>query len=299
MASIQVFVPSKSALVHLRLAFSLFLMPVYFFALSQAPHINSFKAWLVFIIWHLLIYPASNGYNSYFDRDEGSIALLEKPPLVDKSLYYFSLLIETIGIILAFIINVEFAIAVLIYGILSKLYSHPSIRLKKYPIISFLIVFFFQGAFIYWTTYTAVSNLNLFLGWNINFALAGFVCSCLIGASYPLTQVYQHEEDSKRGDKTLSILLGIRNSFWFSAVLFGLATVLLFQYWTNLQQLKNFFLFILFALPVFAVFINWFLKVWKDKNQANFKNMTRMTMISGLMMLLYFLVLNLLKLNTL
>ena len=299
MASIQVFVPSKSALVHLRLAFSFFLMPVYFFALSQAPHINSFKAWLVFIIWHLLIYPASNGYNSYFDRDEGSIALLEKPPLVDKSLYYFSLLIETIGIILAFIINVEFAIAVLIYGILSKLYSHPSIRLKKYPIISFLIVFFFQGAFIYWTTYTAVSNLNLFLGWNINFALAGFVCSCLIGASYPLTQVYQHEEDSKRGDKTLSILLGIRNSFWFSAVLFGLATVLLFHYWNNLQQLKNFFLYILFALPVFAVFINWLLKVWKDKNQANFKNMTRMTMISGLMMLLYFLVLNLLKLNTL
>lgn len=287
-------IPTRSALIHLRFAFSFFLMPVYLFALSQVPYVNTGNALLVFIIWHLLIYPASNGYNSYFDRDEGSIALVEKPPPVDKSLYFFSLFIEMAGILLSFWVSIEFVCAVVIFGILSKLYSHPAIRLKKYPIISFLIVFIFQGAFIYWTTYAAVSGLDLFRGWNVNFVMAGLICSCLIGASYPLTQVYQHEEDRKRGDRTLSILLGIKASFWFAAVLFGLAALLLFIYWNNLEQPENFWLFILFALPVFGVFISWFIKVWKDETQANFKNMTHMTLTSGLLMLLYFLMLNLL-----
>jgi hypothetical protein len=55
------------------------------------------KRLLVFFIWHFLAFPASNGYNSYFDRDEQSIALLEKPPEVDISLYYFSLFIEVLA----------------------------------------------------------------------------------------------------------------------------------------------------------------------------------------------------------
>ncbi|MGB4773759.1 MAG: ubiquinone biosynthesis protein UbiA, partial [Daejeonella sp.] len=58
-------------------------------------------------------------------------------------------------------------------------------------------------------------------------------------------------------------------------------------------QGQNFCIFLLFALPVFAVFIRWFVKVWYDESQADFKNMSRMTMLSGLMMLMYFILLNL------
>src|SRR5690606_6142552 len=139
--------PTRSAWLHLRIPFSFFLLPVFVFALSQAQEINPLKAVLVFIIWHLFIYPASNGYNSYFDKDEGSIALLEKPPAVDKSLYRWSLLIEGMGVFLSFFVSINFTAAVLLYGLLSKLYSHPSVRLKKYPVSSFLVVFIFQGAF--------------------------------------------------------------------------------------------------------------------------------------------------------
>ncbi len=289
---------TRPAFIHLRFLFSFFLMPVYFFALSQVPLININHALLVFIAWHLLAYPASNGYNSYFDKDEGSIALIEKPPRIDKSLYYFSLFLELMAILLGLMVSVSFSCAVLIYGILSKLYSHPLIRLKKFPVISFLIVFIFQGGFVYWTSYAAISGLDIFIAVkqaDINFLLAGLICSCLIGASYPLTQIYQHEEDSKRGDKTLSIVLGIRGSFWFSGLLFGLATALLLVYWYNLGQVKNFRLFLLCALPVFGVFLNWFIQAWEDEKKANFKNMSRMTLISGSMMLIYFILLNLLK----
>lgn len=284
--------PSASALLHLRFAFSFFLMPVFLFAVSQAPQLLWGDMILTFIIWHLLVYPASNGYNSYFDKDEGSIALLEKPPAVDKSLYYFSLFLDLLAIVLSVFVSWILLIAVLMYGLFSKLYSHPRTRLKKYPLVSFLIVFIFQGACVYWSTYAAVSGLDTLYGWNLNFTLAGLICSCLIGASYPLTQVYQHDEDRRRGDRTLSMVLGIRGSFWFSAVLFTLSVVFLFSYWYRLELLKNFWLFLPFALPVFVVFFNWFIKVYNDPEQANFKNMSRMTLVSSTMMLIYFAALN-------
>ena len=76
--------------------------------------------------------------------------------------------------------------------------------------------------------------------WDARFVTAGFICSCLIGASYPLTQVYQHKEDQERGDKTLSILLGVNGTFVFAALLFIAATVLMFVYWAEVSQLQNF-----------------------------------------------------------
>ena len=292
MNSLRNFLPSFSALLHMRIVFSVFLMPVFLFAVSQAPRLNWLDTILTFIIWHLLVYPASNGYNSYFDKDEGSIALIEKPPQVDKSLYNFSLVLDSIAVLLSIYVSWILMLAVLIYGIFSKMYSHPAFRLKKYPVISFLIVFIFQGACVYWSTYASVSGLDTLSGWNLNFTLAGLICSCLIGATYPLTQVYQHEEDSKRGDKTLSIVLGIRGSFYFSALLFILSAILLFSYWYRLEMMNNFWLFLILVLPVFAVFINWLLKVYRDPAQANFKNMSRMTLLSSIMLLIYFGILN-------
>jgi 1,4-dihydroxy-2-naphthoate octaprenyltransferase len=292
MAHLKAFLPSFSTFLHLRFFFSVFLLPVFFFALSQVPEINWNSAILTFIIWHLLVYPASNGYNSFFDKDEGSIALIEKPPPVDKSLYYFSLTLDLIALILTIFVGWALFFAVLIYGTFSKMYSHPSIRLKKYPFISFFIVFVFQGAFVYWSTYASVSGMNTLYGWNLNFTIAGLICSCLIGATYPLTQVYQHEEDSKRGDKTLSLILGIRGSFYFSALLFLLSGILIFAYWYRLDLLTNFWLFLIISGPVFILFVSWFVEVYKNPDEANFKKMSRMTLLSGLLMLIYFGLLN-------
>ena len=278
--------------LHVRLLISVFLMPVFLFALSQVPQINLQNTVLTFIIWHLLVYPASNGYNSYFDKDEGSIALIETPPPVDKSLYYFSLFLDILALLLSLYVGWILFLSVLFYGIISKMYSHPSFRFKKYPLVSFLIVFIFQGAFVYWSTYASISGLDTLEGWNLNFTLAGLICSCLIGATYPLTQVYQHEEDSNRGDTTLSIVLGIRGSFYFSALLFLFSSMLLYFYWDRLEMSTNFWIFLALASPVFILFSNWFFTVYHDPSKANFKNMSRMTLLSSIMMLIYFGLLN-------
>jgi len=95
-----------------------------------------------------MLYPASNGYNSYFDKDEKSIGGLKNPPPVNTSLYYFSILLDIAAIVIAFWkISLLFSIMLLIYGLISKAYSHPSVRLKKYPILGWLTVGIFQGSF--------------------------------------------------------------------------------------------------------------------------------------------------------
>ncbi len=276
----------RSVLLHLRFPFSLLLLPVYLFALSAAPYINNSYALLVFVALHLFIYPASNGYNSYFDKDEGSIALIKQPPKVERPLYITSILMEWIGVLLALCVGWEFALGVVVYNLLSKAYSHPSVRLKKYPIVSFLVVFFFQGAFIFYTCLYAFSDY--FLGFTTNDLLAGLICSCLIGATYPLTQVYQHEEDAQRGDETLSILLGVKGSFVFSGMVFLVGFLLMFLYCFRKNQLIDLYVFIAFCLPILFYYLHWFSQVLKDEARANFKNTMRMTLISGTAMLLYF-----------
>src|SRR6185369_5640241 len=126
----------RSTLLHLRIPFSYFLLPVYLFAIGVSPNFTEDSLLWTFIIIHLFLYPASNGYNSYFDKDEKSIGGLKKPPPVNKSLYSTSLIFDAIAILLAYWkISFLFALMILTYGLISKAYSHPSIRLKKYSLL--------------------------------------------------------------------------------------------------------------------------------------------------------------------
>ncbi len=196
---------------------------------------------------------------------------------------------EVMAFLLGLFISVWFAFAVLVYGLMSKLYSHPATRLKKYPIISFLTVFFFQGAFMYWAIFGGLNGFGLFsFGWDLQVLLAGGICSCLIGASYPLTQIYQHDEDAKRGDFTLSLMLGYKGSFIFSGIVFAAGIVLSFFYWYILGGMENFYIFLACSFPIFLFFNYWFFRVIKTASAANYKNAMRMNFISAAFMLLYF-----------
>lgn len=139
----------SSTLRHLRFPFSFFLLPVFLFALSQAGQVDLQAAIFSGLILHLLIFPSSNGYNSYQDRDETSIGGLKHPPKVSENLFYATLLFDLAGLIFAWLISPEFAALVFIFIVMSRLYSYRGIRLKKYPVAGFLTVFVFQGAFVY------------------------------------------------------------------------------------------------------------------------------------------------------
>jgi hypothetical protein len=272
----------KSTLIHLRIPFSLFLMPVFSFALSQANHPDWQKVLAVFVILHLLIYPASNAYNSYFDKDEGPIGGLENPPPVSKQLYNTALLFDFVGVLLGyFFCGINFAIAIFIYGIISKAYSHPSARLKKYPILSWLTVGVFQGAFTYLCVIQAIDNLELSQLAQNQYLFPALLSSLNLLGFYPMTQIYQHQEDAQRGDTTMSILLGIRGTFIFTASIFALVTLgfILFFQQNPATSLQNGVKYFVSLSPVVTFFGYWLLKTFKNQAEANFKN----TMILNLL----------------
>src|SRR5688500_17317517 len=91
----------RDTILHLRIPFSLYLLPIFCFGFSQAGYIDWFNFSIVFLVLHFFIYPGSNVYNSYMDRDTGSIGGLEKPPPVTPRLYYASIILDTAGIVLS------------------------------------------------------------------------------------------------------------------------------------------------------------------------------------------------------
>jgi 1,4-dihydroxy-2-naphthoate octaprenyltransferase len=124
-------------------------MPLYWFALSQVSTINSRDAILVFIILHLLVYPSSNGYNSYMDRDVNSIGGIKDPQQPTKQLYHFTLVMDGLALLLSLAVSTYFFAGILLFILASRAYSYRGIRLKKYPFIGYLTVIIFQGALVF------------------------------------------------------------------------------------------------------------------------------------------------------
>ncbi|NJL14517.1 MAG: UbiA family prenyltransferase, partial [Microscillaceae bacterium] len=216
----------RATWLHLRLPFSFLLMPVFWFGAALVPPPMPWGSLaLMFFILHGLVYPASNAFNSYYDRDEESIGGLEKPPPVSKELLWTAQTLDGLALLLSLGINMGFMWSVLAYILVSRAYSYDKIRLKKLPITSWLVVGFFQGGFI------VLSVVGGLTAWNSYHLLQGEVfgaiglSTLMFWGSYPMTQVYQHQEDARRGDRTISRLLGIRGTFLFTLTVFGLAVL--------------------------------------------------------------------------
>ncbi len=275
--------------LHLRIPFSFYLMPVFFFALALTPNHNPERLLLVFFALHLFLYPSSNGYNSYFDKDEKSIGGLRVPPKVSTGLYYLSLCFFVLSLVLGWLINWQFASMLLVYGLISMAYSHPTVRLKKYAFASWIIAGFFQGCFTFCMAYAGLSDF----GWNVfnmsHVFIPGLLTSLMLWGSYPLTQVYQHEEDAKRGDKTLSLKLGVQGTFSFSAIWFLVAGISFAWYFSFRGQESAFYAFLLAMLPVVLYFSIWFVFIRKNgEKYANYSWTMWMNRISGLALNAFF-----------
>jgi hypothetical protein len=287
-----------SVLQHLRFPFSFFLMPVYWFAYSQSASPNQAKAIWAFVILHVLVYPASNAYNSYFDKDEGPIGGIEKPLPVNIHLYYVANFIDVLAIILSiYFCSYTFAGDILVYILISKAYSHPIIRLKKYPFLSWAIVGFFQGAFVYLAIYQLINEPDSAF-FEKSAMFPALLTSFNLWAFYPITQIYQHEEDAKRGDITMSLKLGIKGTFLFTGILFLFSTIGFYFFLrtphTSIPD-SGFIFYLLFMTPSLIIYNIWMFKSWQNKANANFKNTMLMNIIGASGLNLYFITLILLK----
>lgn len=266
-------------------------MPVYWFALSFTQKIHVVNAVLIFFIIHLLVYPSSNGYNSYMDRDTSSIGGIKNPLQPTQQLFVFTVIMDVFSILLSFIISPVTAACIFVYILFSRLYSYRKIRLKKYALTGYLIVIINQGGLIFYTVFHAANvDMHATAPW------PGMLCATLlIGGFYPITQIYQHKDDAADNVKTISMWFGKKGTFLFCSMVYAVAFALLFYYYNKMHETFLFGILILFFLPVLVYFTIWFLEVKKDIGKADFKHTMRMNKLASTCTNLAFITLLILK----
>jgi 1,4-dihydroxy-2-naphthoate octaprenyltransferase len=278
----------RSTLLHLRFPFSFFLMPFYLFGISQSDNLHIVGLVLSFVVMHLLFNPASNGYNSWFDKDEGPIGGLANPPKVQTALYTTSLMMHFFALIFAIYFGLDTVLFLLILTVASMAYSHPLIRIKAKPIVGVIWVAFFQGFWTYYLSLSFFEHLNIHHFSNVQHLIPAVLCSIMLLGSYPMTQIYQHEEDLKRGDITISLRLGIKGTFMWTATWFGLATagLLYFFYLKGGFALPT--LMMVLTAPTLLFFFWWWIKSNQNGEIVNHQNTMRLNWLSAIGFNLFF-----------
>ncbi len=165
-------------------------------------HLGS--ALLGLVLWVVFLNGGTLALNSAFDRDEGDIAYLRQPPTPPSGLAAFSLVLMGAGQVAALRLPAGFALA---YGgcvVLSILYSVPPVRLKAVAGADWVINMLGFGSL---TPYAGWAATGVPVDAARGLVLLAF-CP-LFAALYPLTQLYQLDEDLRRGDRTLASVIGM------------------------------------------------------------------------------------------
>ena len=177
-------------------------------------------------VWVVLLNGGTLALNSAFDRDEGDIGYLDAPPPPPGHLALFGFVLMLAGQGIAVVMPRGFAIAYALCFAMSLLYSVPPVRLKAVAGADWII------------NMVGFGTLTPYAGWALTrvplthagaWALGGF--APLFAALYPLTQLYQLDEDRARGDRTLAIVLGVR---WSLVVSIGACVIAFACFWRSI-----------------------------------------------------------------
>lgn len=173
-------------------------------------------------LWVVCLNGGTLAFNSAFDRDEGDVAYLRRPPPPPAHLASFGFCLMALGLLGTWLLPAEYRAAYAVCLGLSVLYSAPPFRLKSVPGADWIINMLGFGTL---TPYAGWAATGIPLDRVHGLVLVAF-CP-LFAALYPLTQIYQLEEDRGRGDRTLALLLGVQRSLVVSLVAAGVAFWLL------------------------------------------------------------------------
>jgi len=165
------------------------------------------EALIALILWVVFLNGGTLAINSVFDRDEGDIGYLNAPPPLPRYLLHVSVALLVAGQLLAVMLPAGFQIAYAICFVMSILYSVPPFRFKAVAGVDWVINMWGFGTL---TPYAAWAATGRPLDFGHSLVLLAF-CPLFAGL-YPLTQLYQFDEDRRRGDRTLALILGMRAS---------------------------------------------------------------------------------------
>lgn len=271
--------------IHLRLHFQLLLAPIFLWGFYLAGGTFSLDFWLAFTAFHVFLYGGTTAFNSYYDRDEGPVGGLENPPPVDAMLLPFSLIMQAIGAVLAAFVNGPVFVVYLLIFAMGIAYSQPRIRLKARPFGGLLTVAIGQGLLAalagWFTAQPALASITS-LGW------IGIVGVTLVTTGfYPITQIYQIDEDLARGDLTFAAWAGPAGAFAFAIVLQAIALPMLFWVLLQVVGLWQALLVTLFYVGLLLSILQWTRTYDPAAVVANFRRVMRTYQATSLGFLLF------------
>ncbi|MEX0844599.1 MAG: UbiA family prenyltransferase, partial [Balneolaceae bacterium] len=214
----------KNFIIHLRLHYQfLILSGGYLLAAMFVTDVNWSQFWPQFLNIHVLLFGGATAYNSWWDKDEGPIGGLKSPPKMEKWMWPASLTIQFVGLAWAFTVNHNYVVIYAISILLFWLYSTPIFRWKAKPILSLAAIGISTGTNSFLLGYLAAGGYPITFFEDI---IAAGV-ACIILSLYPASQIYQKEEDLKRGDQTFAIRFGLKSVKWLFTILFLAGSLIL------------------------------------------------------------------------
>jgi hypothetical protein len=167
------------------------------------------------------------------------------------------------------------------FGLVSKAYSWNKIRLKRMPVTSWLLIGSGVGTATFLMIVLFLNEPDFSILTDLRYLLPAALVGIFILGFYPLTQVYQHEEDLKRGDRTISIIMGISGTFFLSFTLLSISLIMLgiYIYFAFTPDLT--YLYVSLLIPGVIYFIYWWRLVSMDKKQASFDHCFRLSFIAA------------------
>jgi 1,4-dihydroxy-2-naphthoate octaprenyltransferase len=212
MASLRAF---ALYLVHLRLPFQLTLAPIFLWGALLSGGGWDVGTTAAFVALHLFLYPAATAFNAVYDRDAGPVAGLEQPPAIPPHLLRFAIALALLGAAPAAAAGAPFLLAYVLIAGWTAAYSHPLTRWKASPWRSAAAIALGQGALGFAAGWIAAPVPNA----SPAVFAAGAAGAALTAVGlYPVTQVFQLEEDWERGDVTLARALGPARALRFGAL---------------------------------------------------------------------------------
>lgn len=230
----------KNFTLHLRLHYQFFILSGgYLLGGLIADQMQFAQFWLQFLNVHILLYGGATVFNSWWDKDEGPIGGLKHPPKMSFWMRDVSLVFMFVGWIWAYTVSLPYFF---VYGsslVLFWLYSTPLARWKGHPVWSLFAIGIstgFNSVFLgFWAAGGAFSPILL---------LSGIGASLILLSLYPVSQIYQADEDSRRGDVTFFIRFGGN----------GVQRFFMIAYLSGLTMLCA-GLYAIYAVPAIVLFI--------------------------------------------
>ena len=216
-------------ITHLRLRFQFLLSPIFLLGALLSGEPVGWRLLVAYLAFHLFLYAGVTALNSAYDKDEGPVGGLENPPAPPPHLLLFSIVWQLIGLALAVATNPIFAAVYAIIFVLSFAYSYPRIRFKGRPLAALATVALGQGILPYLAAWS-LPHAEIRSAFSASGLLGMLMATAITVGFYPLTGIYQLDEDAQRGDLTPALWLGPARSFYFAGawiVLGGVSALIL------------------------------------------------------------------------